>query len=68
MDRFNSREDLTNRSGHDSNAPPSCPACHSASVISTSKSPSANSYWRCNGCGEIWNVSRRHDQRRGGWR
>ena len=52
-------------------SPPACPACGSSSVMTTSKNPDASSYWRCERCGEIWNVGRRHDvSRRGGgaWR
>lgn len=42
--------------------PPACPACQSASVTTTAKNPDASSYWRCERCGEIWNVGRRHDR------
>jgi transposase-like protein len=42
--------------------PPACPACRSASVSTTAKHPDANSYWRCERCGEIWNIGRRHDR------
>ena len=40
-------------------APAACPTCRSASIVTTAKSPTADSYWRCTACGEVWNVSRR---------
>jgi predicted Zn finger-like uncharacterized protein len=43
--------------------PAVCPACQSVSIITTAKIPDATSYWRCTNCGEIWNVSRRHEAR-----
>ena len=39
---------------------PACPACRSASVTTTAKRPDADSYWRCERCGEVWNIGRRH--------
>jgi transposase-like protein len=50
--------------------PSVCPACTSASVTTTAKRPDVESYWRCDRCGEIWNVSRRQVGRDGGspWR
>jgi predicted Zn finger-like uncharacterized protein len=41
--------------------PTRCPACQSVAITSTAKVPNASSYWRCEGCGEVWNVSRRSD-------
>jgi transposase-like protein len=51
-------------------SPPACPACRSASVTTTAKNPDVDSYWRCERCGEIWNIGRRHDRPRGAvpWR
>jgi predicted Zn finger-like uncharacterized protein len=51
-------------------APTSCPACRSSSIVTTAKSPDADSYWRCTSCGEVWNASRREAPRYGGrqWR
>jgi len=43
-------------------APTACPACRSASIVTTSKIPDAESYWRCQTCGEIWNVSRSRER------
>jgi predicted Zn finger-like uncharacterized protein len=39
--------------------PASCPTCRSSSIVTTAKSPDAESYWRCTNCGEVWNDSRR---------
>jgi transposase-like protein len=52
--------------------PTSCPFCRSHQISTTSKNPDTASYWRCGGCGEIWNVERlqqasRHNSR-AGWR
>ena len=38
--------------------PSNCPACRSADVTTTSKVANAASYWRCQKCGEVWNVER----------
>jgi predicted Zn finger-like uncharacterized protein len=38
---------------------PVCPECQSSSVTTTAKYPDADTYWRCERCGEIWNVGRR---------
>jgi predicted Zn finger-like uncharacterized protein len=50
--------------------PAACPACKSTSIVTTAKSPDADSYWRCTVCGEIWNASRSQTDRFGGrrWR
>lgn len=40
-------------------APTQCPSCGGQSLVTTAKVPSAESYWRCDGCGEVWNDSRR---------
>ena len=53
--------------GADTN-PTVCPACQSSSITTTAKNPDENSYWRCGGCGEVWNASRRDTGRRGGYR
>lgn len=51
-------------------SPPPCPACNSESVTTTAKRPDVDSYWRCERCGEIWNIGRRHDRPSGSrmWR
>ena len=51
-------------------SPAACPACQSSSVTTTAKRPDIDSYWRCERCGEVWNVGRRHDRPSwgGAWR
>ena len=36
-----------------------CPECDSPRVTTTNKTITASTYWRCEACGEIWNVGRR---------
>jgi len=53
--------------------PTQCPKCRSQEVTTVSKVVSAESYWRCGGCGEVWNAGRRREQTgyapvRHGWR
>jgi len=35
-----------------------CPFCESAAIVTTSKSAIAESYCRCQHCGEVWNQTR----------
>ena len=70
---FDTGNQFSGRSAPDAEvkAPSVCPACRSASISTTAKSPDVNSYWRCGSCGEIWNVGRRGSVRSGGgnpWR
>ena len=39
-------------------APTSCPFCRSVNVKTTSKIIDESTYWRCIGCGVIWNPGR----------
>ena len=55
-------------SDHATLRPSACPACASASVTTTAKHPDVDSYWRCEGCGEVWNVGRRHERREAAFR
>jgi transposase-like protein len=50
--------------------PSLCPACRSTAISTTGKSADANAYWRCDACGEVWNVGRRGASRSGAnsWR
>jgi predicted Zn finger-like uncharacterized protein len=48
--------------------PAYCPACRSASIVTTAKIPDAESYWRCTKCGEVWNMARSQTNRHGGAR
>lgn len=38
--------------------PKKCPECGATDLTTASKVANAESYWRCNGCGEVWNVGR----------
>lgn len=38
--------------------PTHCPTCRSQDLKTTSKVVNAESYWRCEACGEVWNVAR----------
>ena len=49
-------------------SPTECPVCQSSSISTTARNPDENTYWRCSGCGEIWNASRRDSLPRGGYR
>ena len=44
--------------------PSTCPACGSPLLTTTAKSPGVDTYWRCEKCGEVWNVSRRDSRPR----
>lgn len=51
--------------------PTRCPSCRSLAISTTARNPDAHAYWRCGGCGEVWNASRRDSTRYGGrptWR
>ena len=37
---------------------PSCPFCGSTHVVSVGRAIDADKYWRCQGCGDIWNAGR----------
>lgn len=39
-------------------APATCPFCRSRDVVTTSKHVTAEVYWRCQTCGQIWNPTR----------
>ena len=52
-------DDMSDTTNPDGAAPPvRCPACRSQDVKTTSKVVSAETYWRCGDCGEVWNVAR----------
>jgi predicted Zn finger-like uncharacterized protein len=44
--------------------PAHCPACRSQEITTASKVVNDAAYWRCSGCGEVWNVSRRREAAR----
>jgi len=39
-------------------APTSCPFCRSKDLRTAAKVVDESTYWRCIGCGEIWNPGR----------
>jgi len=39
--------------------PTACPACQSRAITTTGRQADENTYWRCAGCGEVWNAARR---------
>jgi transcription elongation factor Elf1 len=40
-------------------APTACPFCASAKIANPGeKANNASAYWRCEACGELWNVAR----------
>ena len=40
-------------------APTACPFCRSPRIAApASKKPDESAYWRCEACGEMWNVGR----------
>lgn len=63
----NSGDDYARRSA-ETKIPSVCPSCRSSSISTSAKSPDASSYWRCERCGEIWNVARRDAVRPGAYR
>ena len=44
--------------------PPRCPKCRSTETSSAAKRPTANSYWRCLKCGDVWNPALLTDSKR----
>jgi len=42
----------------DVSAPTFCPFCRSKDLGTASKVINESTYWRCKGCGEIWNPGR----------
>jgi transposase-like protein len=45
----------------DQEAPPTptaCPFCRSPKIMTTSTKADASAYWRCEACGQVWNVGR----------
>jgi transposase-like protein len=62
------------QTGPEEEAPPAptvCPFCRSVKIMTTSVKANASSYWRCEACGQVWNVGRlrpAHRQGHGGGR
>src|SRR6202165_2883442 len=38
--------------------PTACPFCRSGKISVPNEKVSASTYWRCDACGQMWNVSR----------
>ncbi len=38
--------------------PEICPFCRSAKILTAGKQVDASSYWRCQTCGQMWNMGR----------
>jgi transposase-like protein len=38
--------------------PTTCPFCRSAKIVTASKHVDSSAYWRCETCGQVWNVGR----------
>jgi ribosomal protein L37AE/L43A len=56
-------DDKSDRRNDDTPAahtPTECPFCQSRSLASTDRKINAESYWRCERCGQIWNPARLH--------
>jgi transposase-like protein len=54
----------TDRNETKETTPPSaCPACRSSDITTANKTVTAETYWRCLACGEVWNVARREANR-----
>jgi len=39
-------------------APTTCPFCGSTKIATASEKADVSAYWRCEVCGEMWNVGR----------
>jgi transposase-like protein len=38
--------------------PKQCPFCHSPQIVATGRKVTPASYWRCEGCGQLWHPER----------
>ena len=38
--------------------PTACPFCRSPQITTASEKVDASAYWRCEACGEMWNLGR----------
>jgi hypothetical protein len=45
-------------------APTACPFCQSTKITTPSEKVDANTYWRCDACGQMWNVGRQRTTNR----
>ena len=52
-------DDLVKPTEPELEAPPTvCPFCRSARISIPNEKVSASTYWRCDACGQMWNVKR----------
>jgi transposase-like protein len=56
------------REAHTAGRPAKCPHCGDRDVVTTSKLVDANTHWRCQACGGLWNIDRRGSASRFGFR
>jgi predicted Zn finger-like uncharacterized protein len=47
--------------------PAQCPECRSKSIGTLAKIITADTYWRCQACGTVWNEARRTNAARRRW-
>ena len=38
--------------------PTACPFCHSPKITTAIEKVDSSAYWRCEACGEMWNLAR----------
>jgi transposase-like protein len=48
-------------------APTACPFCHSAKIMTANVKADSSAYWRCEACGQVWNVGRLRPSHRQGY-
>ena len=44
--------------------PTACPFCQSSKITTPNEKVDANTYWRCDACGQMWNVARQRTTNR----
>lgn len=59
---------IARQAAEPADVPAKCPACGSRDVVTTSKVVDSSSYWRCGGCGEVWNIGRQREASRYSYR
>jgi len=47
--------------------PTACPFCRSSKVVTASEKVDASTYWRCEVCGQVWNIGRNRGSSRFGY-
>jgi ribosomal protein L37AE/L43A len=67
MDRGGGRTTLPRLAPMPPTAPTACPFCQARSITSASEKIDASTYWRCETCGQMWNVGRLQTSNRYGY-